>query len=91
MIADKDIEAAKRITSDGPNDFVNLISNDDFNNLLVTINQVPTTIFVDNKGNIIGQSVIGDDVELIRLEIIHLIEINSLDYKNLQMIQNAIF
>ena len=91
LIANNDIEAAKKITSNCPNDFVNLIADDDLNDLLLMIHQVPTTIFIDDKGNVIGQSVIGDDVELIRLEIMHLLEINSSDYKNLQMIQNALF
>lgn len=91
LVGNKDIREAKIITSDSPNNFVNLIVNDDFNDLLVTINQVPITIFIDNTGNIIGQAVLGDDIELIRLELRHLLEINSPDYKNLQLIQNAIF
>ena len=76
--------------------FINLNADDlnvrnDFKDLLVRIKQVPVTIFVDRQGNIIGQAVVGDDVELIRLEVKYLLEINSPDYKNLQMIQNAIF
>ena len=91
LIGNNDIEAAKKITVDCPSDFVNLIVNGDFENFLSTIHSAPTTIFVDNQLNIIGQAVIGDDIELIRQEINHLIEANSSDYKNQQSIQESLF
>ena len=65
LIVDKNMSG---ISADYPSDFVNLIVNNDFDELLVNIHNVPTTIFVDSEGNIIGQAVTGDDVYLIRHE-----------------------
>ena len=88
LIVEKNID--KHII-DITNNFVTLIVNDDFNDLLLNIHSVPTTIFVDGSGNIMGQSVIGDNIELIRREILRLLEMNSSDYKDLKFIQDKIF
>ena len=88
LIVDKNV---REISANYSSGFVNLIVNDDFDELLINIHNVPTTIFVDSEGDIIGQAVIGDDVDLIRHEMMHLIEINSPDSKNLKFIQDKIF
>lgn len=88
LTVDKNVS---ELSADYSNDFVNLIVNDDFNELLLNIHNVPTTIFVDSECNIIGQAVIGDNVDLIHHEMMHLLEINSPDSKNLKFIQDKIF
>lgn len=88
---DEKFDVAREITSEAPDDFLNLIANSDFNDLFMTITLAPATVFVDRQGNIIGQPVIGDDINLIRRELIRLLEINSPKYSDLQFIQDNIF
>lgn len=44
-------------------DFIQIIANQDFADILKDIYGVPTTIFVDKEGNIVGDSIIGADVD----------------------------
>lgn len=44
-------------------DFTQIIANQDFADILKDIYGVPTTIFVDKEGNIVGDSIIGADVD----------------------------
>ena len=89
IVDNKNVE--KYVLLDSPKDFTYLIVNNSFLELLVEITQLPTTIFVDNYGNIIGQPVIGDNIAFIQKEIINLLEIGSKDFYNLSQIQNEIF
>ena len=57
------INAAKNILSDSHADFVNILPNDEIEQYLKNVEAVPTTIFIDSQGNIIGEPVIGADVE----------------------------
>lgn len=58
------IAAAKQITEKADAKFVNLIGgNGAFNDLMASIVGVPTTIFVDRSGNIVGEIIVGADVE----------------------------
>ena len=58
------IAAAKQITEKADAGFVNLIGgNGAFNELMASIVGVPTTIFVDKSGNIVGEIVVGADVD----------------------------
>ena len=58
------IAAAKQITEKADVGFVNLIGgNGDFDELIGSIVGVPTTIFVDKSGNIIGEIIVGADVD----------------------------
>ena len=43
-------------------DFLQIIANDDFNGIMKWVTGVPTTIFVDKEGNIVGK-IVGADVE----------------------------
>lgn len=43
-------------------DFLQIIANDDFNSIMKWVTGVPTTIFVDKEGNIVGK-IVGADVE----------------------------
>lgn len=58
------IAAAKQITEKADVGFVNLIGgNGAFDELIGSIVGVPTTIFVDKSGNIVGEIVVGADVD----------------------------
>ena len=58
------IAAAKQITEKADVGFVNLIGgNGAFDELIGSIVSVPTTIFVDKSGNIVGEIIVGADVD----------------------------
>ena len=58
------IAAAKQITEKADAGFVNLIGgNGAFDELIGSIVGVPTTIFVDKSGNIVGEIIVGADVD----------------------------
>ncbi|WP_235839091.1 TlpA family protein disulfide reductase [Clostridium sp. Marseille-P2415] len=44
-------------------DFTQIIANDDFKDLMSGIVGVPTTFFVDKEGNVVGDPIVGDDIE----------------------------
>ena len=52
----------KKITADANVKFVNIIPDEGIMSYLDGVEAVPTTIFVDSEGNIIGESVVGADV-----------------------------
>ena len=58
------IAAAKQITEKADAGFVNLIGgNGDFDELIGSVVGVPTTISVDKSGNIVGEIIVGADVD----------------------------
>ena len=57
------IEAAKKILKDSDSDFVNIIPNAEIAKYLQNVEAVPTTIFINSQGDIIGNPIIGADVE----------------------------
>ncbi len=57
------IDAAKQILREANANFVNLIPNAAIFEYLQKVDAVPTTIFVDAQGNLIGEPVIGADVD----------------------------
>ena len=60
------LDAAKKILAEANANFPNLIPNAELGNFLQNVYAVPTTIFVDAQGNLIGEPVIGADVESYR-------------------------
>lgn len=56
------IQAANQILNAANANFVNLVPNAEIMKYLQNVEAVPTTIFVDSQGNIIGEPVIGADV-----------------------------
>lgn len=44
-------------------DFTQIIANQDFADILKDVYGVPTTIFVDKEGNIVGDAIVGADVD----------------------------
>lgn len=57
------IEDAAKILKDANAAFVNLIPSDGLADVVAGISAVPTTIFVDKDGNIVGEPIVGADVE----------------------------
>lgn len=57
------IELAKTITEKAGVKFTNLVVNDDFEDFMEGIIAYPTTIFVDKFGNIVGEPIVGSDID----------------------------
>ena len=56
------IDEAKKITANANAKFVNIVPDEGIMSYLDGVDAVPTTIFVDSDGNIIGETVVGADV-----------------------------
>ncbi len=56
------IREAQKILREAKADFVNIVPNKDIAKYLETVEAIPTTIFVDSQGKIIGNAVVGADV-----------------------------
>lgn len=56
-------DLAVDITQQAGADFTNLIANADFTPILKDVVGVPTTLFIDGEGNLVGDPVIGADVD----------------------------
>lgn len=57
------LELAKAIAEKAGVSFVNIIADDDLKELMKGVVGFPTTFFVDKDGNIVGEPVVGADVE----------------------------
>lgn len=57
------ISDAKDILQDANANFINIIPDESLQNFLQEVEAVPTTFLVDSKGNIVGEPVVGADVE----------------------------
>lgn len=58
------VELAKQITSKANADFLQIIAGtNDFAEVMSSLVGVPTTIFVDKSGNVVGEPIVGADVE----------------------------
>lgn len=56
------IELAQTIAQKANVEFINLIPNNDFNEFMATIVAFPTTFFVDQNGDIVGEPIIGANI-----------------------------
>lgn len=56
-------ELAVSIVEKANADFTQIIANKDFESIMKWVTGVPTTLFVDKNGNILGEPIIGADVE----------------------------
>ena len=57
------IDAAKKILHDSKANFINIVPNNEIAQYLTNVEAVPTTIFINNKGEIVGNPIIGADVD----------------------------
>ena len=71
--------------------FPQLIANDDFAPFLTRLRNVPTVVFIDSAGRLVGQPVVGDEPELVKKELSRLLEKDSPRSLALKKIQGAIF
>ena len=57
------IQEAKKILRDAGANFVNIVPDENLLRFLNDVDAVPTTIFVNSKGEIVGQKIVGADVD----------------------------
>ena len=57
------IAEAKNILKQADANFLNIVPNKELLSYLQKIDAVPTTIFIDSQGNILGEAIIGADVK----------------------------
>ena len=57
------IQTALQITQEANADFVNIVPDENLMSFMENVEAVPTTIFVNSKGEVVGRAVIGADVE----------------------------
>ena len=68
------IQDAKKILRDAGADFVNIVPDAALMNFLSNVDAVPTTIFVNSKGEIVGRMIVGADVEGYKDEVAKLLK-----------------
>ena len=57
------IQRAQEITGQAGANFVNIVPDENLLNFLSGVEAVPTTIFVNSKGEVVGRAIIGADIE----------------------------
>ena len=57
------IQKAQEITKKANADFVNIVPDENLLRFLENVEAVPTTIFVNSKGEVVGKAIIGADVK----------------------------
>lgn len=57
------IQKAQAITQKASADFVNIVPDAELMKFMENVEAVPTTIFVNSKGEVVGRAIIGADVE----------------------------
>jgi len=57
------IQKAQDILSQAGANFVNIVPDEQLMNFIANVEAVPTTIFVNSKGEVVGKAVIGADVD----------------------------
>ena len=57
------IQAALKITKEAGADFVNIVPDEQLMKFMEGVEAVPTTIFVNSKGEVVGKAIIGADVD----------------------------
>ena len=81
---------AANIAADCPDSFPQLLVNDDFAPFLTRLRAAPTVAFVDGSGRLVGQPVVGDEPELVRKELVRLLEKDSPRSQTLRKIPEAL-
>ena len=57
------IQEALKITSEANADFVNIIPDEQLTKFMANVEVVPTTVFVNSKGEVVGNAILGADVK----------------------------
>ena len=58
-----EIQAALKITREAGADFVNIVPDEQLTKFMANVEAVPTTIFVNSRGEVVGKTIVGADVE----------------------------
>ncbi len=85
------IESVRNLIRDFPQKIPQLLVNDDLTDFLQRIRSAPTICFVNEKGELIGQPVAGNEISLIQKEAERLMETDSDKYQLGIKIQNSLF
>ena len=85
------ISLARSLTEDLPPDMIQILPNDDMLSFLQSVHSTPFVCFVDEKGNFIGQPVVGNEPELVEKEVHRLITENSLTVETAAKAQKSLF
>ena len=57
------IQKALQITQEAQADFVNIVPDENLLKFMENVEAVPTTIFINSKGEVVGKTIIGADVQ----------------------------
>lgn len=68
------IQKAQEITRKANADFVNIVPDEKLLRFLENVDAVPTTIFVNSKGEVVGKAIIGADVKGYKDELANLLK-----------------
>lgn len=90
VIGNFEVDVAKKISEKYSPSILQLKVNDDFFPVLEKIRTVPTTIFIDKSGNLIGQPVGGADVKFIKRELDYILKKKSQQFLTAEKIQKNI-
>lgn len=63
------IQKALQITKEANVDFINIVPDEQLMKFMENVEAVPTTIFVNSKGEVVGKAIIGADVEAYKSEL----------------------
>ena len=58
----ENIPAAQKITAEANADFINIVPDAELLKFIDNVEAVPTTIFINSKGEVVGKAIIGADV-----------------------------
>lgn len=83
------MDKAREITAPFP--FTQLLVNDDMMDFLTKIKTAPTIFFIDGEGKIIGQPVVGQEIDLIKKEAYRLMTAGSSENTQKAKLQEKLF
>ena len=90
LVGDKNFADAEKIAKKYSPQITQLEVNDDFYPVLEKVRQVPTTIFIDKQGFLVGQPAGGADAKFIFQELNYILQKDSPKYFALKKIQEII-
>ena len=89
--APETVAVAQSIAQDCAADIPQLLVNDELTDFLRRIRNAPTVCFFDNRGNIVGQPIVGNEPDLVKKEARRLLNANALGAELGHAVQNSLF
>ena len=68
------IQEALKITRNADADFINIIPDEQLTKFIANVEAVPTTIFVNSRGEVVGNAIVGADIKSYKNELAKLIK-----------------